>query len=473
MEFRFIKEPVLEFGKDIHLCPKAGISQFDVYDTKFKVRKKELFIGAVGTSRNIVMLSEWMQRCSDYIPAKPDNNQPNLFTSFCGFNEDSGFKSSLIFEEELTKKLNNREINKILEIDNWNDRVNAAVDLYYEDIKFLSQNRIVDVIVCVIPNKLYDKISKQFVPSVEEKIEEEDEELEVETNFRRALKARAMHLGKPLQLIIEASLKSSKKLQDDATKAWNFCTALYYKAHQTVPWRLVKNINRPSICYVGIGFYRSRDRQTLNTSLAQIFDELGNGVILRGTPVDISKTDRKPHLTSDQACDLLDRALKEYEIAMDNMPGRLVIHKTSNYDDNELDGFRNAADDMQINTVDFVTILDTATRIFRDGIYPPSRGTHLVIDEKNHLLYTKGSVAYYETYPGPYIPQPIAVRIFESEESPETICEEILALTKMNWNNTQFDGKYPITIECARRVGQIMKYVDENENPQIRYSFYM
>jgi hypothetical protein len=34
----------------------------------------------------------------------------------------------------------------------------------------------------------------------------------------------------------------------------------------------------------------------MNTSIAQIFDELGNGVILRGTPVDLDKHDQKPHL---------------------------------------------------------------------------------------------------------------------------------------------------------------------------------
>lgn len=43
----------------------------------------------------------------------------------------------------------------------------------------------------------------------------------------------------------------------------------------------------------------------------------------------------------------------------------------------------------------------------------------------------------------------------------------------MNWNNTQFDGKYPITIGCARRVGQIMKYLGEGDKPQISYSYYM
>lgn len=79
----------------------------------------------------------------------------------------------------------------------------------------------------------------------------------------------------------------------------------------------------------------------------------------------------------------------------------------------------------------------------------------------------------YKTYPGPYIPQPIEIRTVESEGANETICDEFLSLTKMYWNNTQFDGKYPITFECARRVGQIMKYVGPDEKPQIRYAFYM
>jgi hypothetical protein len=54
-----------------------------------------------------------------------------------------------------------------------------------------------------------------------------------------------------------------------------------------------------------------------------------------------------------------------------------------------------------------------------------------------------------------------------------TACQEILSLTKMNWNNTQFDGKYPINLQCARKVGQILKYLPEDVEPQVRYSFYM
>lgn len=35
------------------------------------------------------------------------------------------------------------------------------------------------------------------------------------------------------------------------------------------------------------------------------------------------------------------------------------------------------------------------------------------------------------------------------------------------------DGRLPITLECAKKIGDIMKYVDMNEKPQVSYSFYM
>jgi hypothetical protein len=46
-------------------------------------------------------------------------------------------------------------------------------------------------------------------------------------------------------------------------------------------------------------------------------------------------------------------------------------------------------------------------------------------------------------------------------------------LTKMNWNNTQFDGALPITMKAARQVGDILKYVPEGQAIDPRYRFYM
>lgn len=196
-------------------------------------------------------------------------------------------------------------------------------------------------------------------------------------------------------------------------------------------------------------------------------------MILRGTPVDIDKDDRVPRLTAQQAHDLLTAALKEYRIALMTYPARIVIHKSSNFSDEEIEGLESAASAVRIDSVDFVTVMDSKLRLFRDGNYPPYRGTLAQLDEDRQLLYTRGSVWYYQTYPGLYIPQPIELRSVKCEESPNFIASEILGLTKMNWNNTQFDGKYPVTLGCSRKVGQIMKYLTDADTPQIRYGYYM
>lgn len=471
MKLEHIAEPRLVFANGEHICPRRGISAYGVYDKTLKNRRAEINIGGIGTTKCIDLLSAWLDKCSSNIAGLEGAAQPNLRLSFNGFNSTSGFAAEFNFNSGLARSLLKSDIDDLLKIINRKERIEKAIKLYYENVKFLAQNRPVDVIVCVIPDKLYKSIATEEQSSDESL---EDDHRPEELNFRRALKARTLHLGKPLQLIRDISLEGNKaSQQDDATRAWNFCTALYYKSGPTIPWKLAQDASKPSSCAVGIAFYRSRDYQTLNTSLAQIFDELGNGLILRGTPVDINKDDRVPRLSSQQSYDLLTTALNEYRIALNNFPARVVIHKSSNFSDEEVEGLTQAAKSMRINIVDFVTVMDSKLRLFRDGKYPPLRGTFVQFDEVRHLLYSRGSVWYYQTYPGLYVPQPIELRIVKSEESPSFIAKEILGLTKMNWNNTQFDGKYPVTIGCARKVGEIMKYLTEHDQPQIRYGYYM
>ncbi|MBO6795314.1 MAG: hypothetical protein JJ895_15515 [Balneolaceae bacterium] len=473
MKLDLIEEPLLEFGKDTDICPRQGITDFDVFDSSFEDRRKEINVGAIGTAENLEQFSTWLEKCENYIPPKKGNKQPRLYPPFPGFNESTGFKARFIFNDRLSKKILNKENDLVVKNEHKNKRIEYAVNLYLRKIEFLAENRNPDVIVCILPDEFYGKIYRVKKKDFEEKAEEESYEESLELNFRRALKSKAMKYRIPLQLIWENNLtERPKERQDDATRAWNLCTALYFKASQTVPWRLPQK-DQSSVCFVGIGFYRSRDKKTLSTSLAQIFDEMGKSVILRGTPINQEKDDRVPHLSEDQAASLLIKALEEYERAIDHLPARLVIHKSSNFDEKEIEGFRAGAQHMRVNFVDFVTIMDSNFRFLRSQQYPPMRGTKIQIDENRHVLYTRGSVPFYETYPGLYIPQPLEIRIAQSEESALTICREILELTKMNWNNTQFDGKYPITIKCARKVGDIMKYLKEDERPEISYKYYM
>lgn len=468
-----LPEPRLLFANGTHVCPRRGIAEYGVFDQTQATRRSKIYVAGIGTSNCIDLLDKWIKRCSGVIAAASDVKQENLRLPFCGFNRNSGFGTDMTFSTDLSRTLKNSEVKEILNIKDRTNRVLRTIDCYYENIKFLAQNRHVDVIVCVIPENLYEVIAIEEPPG-EETLETEENKYE-ELNFRRALKAKAMPLAKPLQLIRQVTLDVAKVAdqQDDATKAWNFCTALYYKSGPTIPWKLDQDVARASSCAVGISFYRSRDRQTLSTSLAQIFDELGNGLILRGTPVDIDKDDRVPRLSAQQAHDLLTAALREYRIALSTYPARVVIHKSSNFSDEEIEGLDSAASAVMIDSVDFVTVMDSKLRLFRDGNYPPYRGTLAQLDEDRQLLYTRGSVWYFQTYPGLYVPQPIELRSVKCEESPNFIAREILGLTKMNWNNTQFDGKYPVTLGCSRKVGEIMKYLTDTDTPQIRYGYYM
>ena len=472
MKVDFLKEPRLIFANGEHICPRRGITAYGVFDQTQETRRGEIYVGGVGSSECMEMLEGWLDRCKTGIAAPKDAKQENLKLAFCGFNKMGGFGADIRFSADLARQIKNSDIAGVIAIRSRTERINAAIELYFENIKFLAQNRHVDVIVCVMPEKLFKVISTE-----EEQGEETLEESTVreELNFRRALKARAMSFGKPLQLIRQVNLDTNKSAgqQDDATKAWNFCTALYYKSGPTIPWKLEQQTSRAASCAIGIAFYRSRDRQTLCTSLAQIFDELGNGLILRGTPVDIDKEDRVPRLSAQQSYDLIKAALNEYRVALRNFPARVVVHKSSNFIADEIEGIEEAARDLHIDGVDFVTVLDSKLKLFRDGNYPPFRGTLAHIEDDRLLLYSRGSVWYYQTYPGMYVPQPIEIRIVKSEESPTLIAKEVLGLTKMNWNNTQFDGKYPVTLGCARKVGEIMKYLTESETPQIRYGYYM
>ena len=130
MKLSHIQEPYLEFGQGQHICPRAGIAKYRVYDSRFTARRDKILIGAIGTSETLSKLKVWLERCAKPIPAKLDSRQPNLYPLFCGFNRQSGFQADLIFGDEITRTLYNSDVNRITKIEGWNESVEAAVELY-------------------------------------------------------------------------------------------------------------------------------------------------------------------------------------------------------------------------------------------------------------------------------------------------------------------------------------------------------
>jgi len=71
-----------------------------------------------------------------------------------------------------------------------------------------------------------------------------------------------------------------------------------------------------------------------------------------------------------------------------------------------------------------------------------------------------------------YLPRGLELELVEADSSPRQLAEEALALTKMNWNNTQFDSALPITLRAARQVGGILKYTVNLPTIASNYAFY-
>lgn len=107
------------------------------------------------------------------------------------------------------------------------------------------------------------------------------------------------------------------------------------------------------------------------------------------------------------------------------------------------------------------------------GDYPPPRGTFLSLDDRHSILYTRGVVPYFDTYPGQYIPHPLEIRIAQADSTPVDLAHEILGLTKMNWNNSQFDQGEPMTVRAAREVSNILRYIQPGQQIAQGYAWYM
>ncbi|HET8895289.1 MAG TPA: hypothetical protein VFM96_14450 [Gaiellaceae bacterium] len=80
---------------------------------------------------------------------------------------------------------------------------------------------------------------------------------------------------------------------------------------------------------------------------------------------------------------------------------------------------------------------------------------------------------FYETYPGLYVPRPIEFRVHDPEKTPAWLAAELLALTKMNWNSTEFAQRDPITLRAADQVSDILRYVGKNDPVEPSYATYM
>ena len=87
------------------------------------------------------------------------------------------------------------------------------------------------------------------------------------------------------------------------------------------------------------------------------------------------------------------------------------------------------------------------------------RGTAVILDDKNANLWTNGYLPQLDTYIGPETPNPLFITILRSKNAmPEmkTVLNDIMGLTKINYNSCNFNDGLPVTVRFAKMVGEVL-----------------
>lgn len=485
---RCLEEPDIEVGEGVSIPePKMGWTLLGPLGVSSAVY--EINLGLIGDAESLEKTRDLIQRLNVTTYGK---DKSFLHIDFPGL-EKIRIKLNVRGAAEIDEKDLKQQIEKTT---SFPERIEIAARVIREKVKTLMERHpSPDVLILAYPAVvdyycIEKAIGQRGVPrktTLEKEIEKKIaknipleqflgtkrvENFYRPVDLRSLVKAICMEHDVPIQILrphtTEPYDHESPKREDDATTFWNLVVALFFKANH-LPWR-VKGL-MDDTCYLGVAFFRDRkDSGNVKTALAQVFSVDAEGFVFKGDQALLDENN-SPHVSKDDATKLVAKAIDVFKKNKGREPRRLVVHKTSRYNDEELEGFREGAKD--VSELDLLAFGTRNIKLIRWGQQPPIRGTMIKLPDGSIVLYTSGYIPYLGIYPGPRVPSPLEILEHHGDTPTETVCEEILALTKLNWNNAKFCTKSPITIGFAKRVGAIIREAPPNSEIKDKFKFFM
>lgn len=289
-----------------------------------------------------------------------------------------------------------------------------------------------------------------------------------------ALKALGAKYNIPTQVLNDRAFTFRHR----ASLAWRLATAIYVKAGG-IPWKLARMQGIPDdTAYIGLAYALRGDPSNAHyvTCCSQVFDMDGGGMQFvafeaRDPVADVKEAQRNPFLSRADMRAVLARSLELYQKRnAGQLPRRLVIHKTTAFKKEELDGAYDAlAGIPEVECIEVGTnstwrgvwLLDSRGQKAKSvpAMYPVPRGTMVVRSGTSALLWVAGNAPsvsrkgdYYQG--GKSIPKPLQLIRHAGRGALETVAYETLALTKMDWNNDALYDPVPVSIRYSQRLAR-------------------
>ena len=293
------------------------------------------------------------------------------------------------------------------------------------------------------------------------------EAYQFEVNFHNQLKAKLLSNKIVTQIIRESTIAYETIWTDqekikyqrifDTAKAWNISTTLYYK-YGGVPWKM--GDVREKVCYLGLVYKKLEEGSEGKNACcaAQMFLDSGDGMVFRGNIGPwYNPLSKEFHIGRNDAFELLSLSLEAFKAksVQNEYPEEIFIHAKTYFDDEEWEGFAEAAKGKS-RIIGIRIRHDSSFKLYRDFSYCVPRGTALLYTDTMAYLWTKGYIPRLQTQLGLETPNPVSVEITRGTHDIQTVCKDILALTKLNYNTCIFADGTPVTLRFANSIGEVL-----------------
>ena len=280
------------------------------------------------------------------------------------------------------------------------------------------------------------------------------------------VKAFCVQYGVATQFLNEDTLANGQQCR----VWWWLSLALYVKSMRT-PW-VLDNLSEDT-AFVGLGFSIDRTatpHQHVILGCSHIYSARGEGLQYRLSKVENPiMHGRNPFMSEDDARRVGETIRELFYEAHTKLPGRVVLHKRTPFRREEREGLLDGLgsieqiDMLEIQTDNALRYVASQTRpngkIDEDN-YPVRRGTAVQLEDYTALLWVHGATTavnpklkYFQGKRR--IPTPLTIRRHVGQTDLKQICEEILGLSKMNWNTFDLYTKAPATLHSSNEIARI------------------
>ena len=311
------------------------------------------------------------------------------------------------------------------------------------------------------------------------------EDTETGFDLHDFLKAKTAIQNIPTQILRESKVINYKCR---CSVMWRLSIALYVKAGG-VPWKL--GFLDEETAFIGLS-YSSRynpqtDQHDFTTCCSQVFDSDGTGlefIAYDAGEIDFRVGDN-PFLTRAEMRKVMSKSLSLYQKRHSGRaPKRLIVHKTSYFSKNEIDG---AFDAIPSNIkLELLQIVDHSNwrgikyknvngKAVIDN-FPIDRGSYVQTGAQEVMLWTQGNVVlngknFFKE--GKNIPSPLTIKRFAGEGGWNQNCLAIMGLTKMNWNHDALYDRLPVTLGYAKVLATTIKRMNNMVNKPYEFRYFM